>query len=673
MKLQENVSTVHRINIQAEERYTIEANATAFEILSSKLYTKPYLAVQRELACNAYDAHLEAGIADQPFNIHLPTRYEPYFSIRDFGNGLNKEDLVYLYTTYFSSNKRNSNDSIGGFGLGAQSVWSITDNFTVTSINNGIKYIYIMFKNESKIPTYTLVSETKTNEKSGLEVKISVKDGDIHKYSEDASRVYKFFPVLPSFTGYQPNVTRDIPNLKGTNWYTTEALSHYNAEHCTVVMGFVSYKLDLNLIKNIGSTAKQLAKCGLTLFAEIGDLTPQASREGLSYDKQTIAKLTELLDQVEQEYSATVEKDIKAASSFYDACLIASKMPIYPNKAAYNGKALTSSQNFKLKHPAYKFRYTSWYRKKYDKEIYNTELMFTIDMFSKLVEKDLDKTSDLRCTQEVTTSGTDIYLLDKEDIDQICQFFEYPITNIRKVSSLAYTSNRVSTKVTGIYKIENHNSYSPRWRKSSVDFKNNPTGYYVGFFDKLLYHPEIATSYYRRDIGKYEYINSYLEIINIKPVEVYGVQKDKMPRFKKQNWIDILDKVYNDILALNISTEFKLYTEYNNFLSDISRNADNFVAFLANKTLTPIMSDFYNHFTLCKNQHKISINKIQALTNIDNQFFNKLVIPTSRELTNKFRSIEAHYDLLKYLFNSNVSSERIWQYINDTDRLASLI
>ena len=113
--------------------FSIEVNAKAFELLSSGLYTDKPLAIVRELSCNAFDAHMEAGNADRPFLIQLPNDLEPEFRIRDYGTGLKHEQVMKLYSSYFTSTKTNTNNQIGAFGLGSKSPFSYTDTFTVTS------------------------------------------------------------------------------------------------------------------------------------------------------------------------------------------------------------------------------------------------------------------------------------------------------------------------------------------------------------------------------------------------------------------------------------------------------------------------------------------------------------------------------------------------------------
>ena len=82
MKLNTQERTVRRSEDFKEKKFTISANAHAFEVLSSRLYTDTRLAIVRELSTNAYDAHVDAGNADRPFDVHLPNSFAPFFKIR---------------------------------------------------------------------------------------------------------------------------------------------------------------------------------------------------------------------------------------------------------------------------------------------------------------------------------------------------------------------------------------------------------------------------------------------------------------------------------------------------------------------------------------------------------------------------------------------------------------
>ena len=57
--------------------FSLEATAKAFEALASNLYSDKIGSIVRELASNAYDAHVENGNPQEPFSVHLPTADAP--------------------------------------------------------------------------------------------------------------------------------------------------------------------------------------------------------------------------------------------------------------------------------------------------------------------------------------------------------------------------------------------------------------------------------------------------------------------------------------------------------------------------------------------------------------------------------------------------------------------
>ncbi len=98
MKLEEDV--VNRVtlsNVGITGEFRIKASARSFQILSSALYSNKIRAVIRELGCNCTDSHKAAGKVDVPFEVHLPSVLEPWFSVRDFGTGLDDDQITNIF------------------------------------------------------------------------------------------------------------------------------------------------------------------------------------------------------------------------------------------------------------------------------------------------------------------------------------------------------------------------------------------------------------------------------------------------------------------------------------------------------------------------------------------------------------------------------------------------
>jgi len=288
-------------NVGEIGEFRIRNSAKAFSILSSGLYANKIRAVVRELSCNAVDSHAAAGSADVPFEVHMPTMLEPWFSVRDYGVGLNHDQVTQIYTTYFESTKTLSNEFIGALGLGSKSPFSYTDNFTVTAIQNGRQGIYTAFINADGVPSIALMQAGETDQPTGVEVKFSVNDrNDFSKFRAEAAYVYKWFAVKPTvlgMSGFQHEVqVYDIENLvPGVHTVPTSRVYGTNITSYAV-MGNIAYPVDVpNAVENLGDLSS-LLQCGLVIHFGIGDLDFQASREGLSYIPQTIASIrTKLL------------------------------------------------------------------------------------------------------------------------------------------------------------------------------------------------------------------------------------------------------------------------------------------------------------------------------------------------------------------------------------------
>ena len=205
MKLNKNVNVIERSGQFEESNYTIDATAKAFSILSDGLYANKIRAVVRELSTNAYDSHIDAGKKDVPFEVHLPNSMEPHFSIRDFGTGLSHEDCMDLYTTYFRSNRTESNDAVGCMGLGSKSPFAYNDSFTVESFYNGKHRTYTAYKNEREEPVFAMLHEKDTSEPNGLRVSFPVQshtyDNDFDRFKEESEELYAYFKVKPKVSG----------------------------------------------------------------------------------------------------------------------------------------------------------------------------------------------------------------------------------------------------------------------------------------------------------------------------------------------------------------------------------------------------------------------------------------------------------------------------------------
>jgi hypothetical protein len=269
------------------EAFTINASPKAFEILSSNIYTHKVRAVIREISCNAYDAHKMVN-NPAPFDVHLPTTYEPWFSVRDYGPGIPDSLIGKVYTTYFWSDKTDSNDFIGGLGLGSKSPLSLVDSFTVTSYVNGVESVYSIFKGPDNTPQRVRLSQNPTNEPNGLLVKVSSQSHRVVEFFREARYVYRFFDIIPNINvaTIKQEIDSDLKKYTVTGDGFAVATGY---GQLFAVMGNVCYEIDRSL------NPKSLD--GYIRF-NIGDLNFDPGREKLSLDDKTKNIVTKRIGEV---------------------------------------------------------------------------------------------------------------------------------------------------------------------------------------------------------------------------------------------------------------------------------------------------------------------------------------------------------------------------------------
>ena len=311
-----------------ESSFKINASAKAFDILSNGLYQNKTKAVIRELACNAWDAHVAAKTQHKRYDLWIPTQDSPQLKIRDYGTGLSREDVETIYTTYFESTKTNSNDFVGCLGLGSKTPFCITDNFQVTSYFNKKKYIYNAHLSEERIPKVSLIAEMDTEEENGLEISFAVEFAQVYSFQREYENVFYWFeqecrPKLKTHFGLNKDfenryydtipVRNKIYETKNVTIYTTNVISQ-----CFVRMGNVAYPVDigasfdpkLNFFNNVGTVIE----------VPIGAVDVAASRESLSLNKRSIQYLSEQLENCLDSFEKEKSKHYDSLPSYIEAC-----------------------------------------------------------------------------------------------------------------------------------------------------------------------------------------------------------------------------------------------------------------------------------------------------------------------------------------------------------------
>lgn len=143
-------------------------------LLSSNLYSKPEESFIREIVCNAWDSHVEAGNTDTPVLVKLNYKntYKGDVTIRDYGTGISPERFNEIYCCLGSSTKRDSNEYIGAFGIGRFSALACSNIVYISSYYEGKQYCYVMNKANNKI-SIEEVFTIDTDQHNGVEISVS--------------------------------------------------------------------------------------------------------------------------------------------------------------------------------------------------------------------------------------------------------------------------------------------------------------------------------------------------------------------------------------------------------------------------------------------------------------------------------------------------------------------
>lgn len=270
-------------------------------ILSDKLYSDKQLAIIREYLVNGIDAQIENG-SKRKILITAPSRFDCVFKIRDFGAGLSRSDIENTYIKFGKSTKRDSNKTEGTFGIGAKSGFSYSDSFNITSWHKGICSCYTAQKMGDGRLSLIPVSESASDEESGLEISIAIEEQDIVSFNSKLANFCKYLSVKPEFTS-----DFVIPELHYVCNFEDFFIEEGSYGKNKVLMGNIVYDIDVShLMPQFRSVSNVVIKC------KVGEVNVSPDREKLEYTPATKDmlnnKFTAILDTIKADTQKNIEK-----------------------------------------------------------------------------------------------------------------------------------------------------------------------------------------------------------------------------------------------------------------------------------------------------------------------------------------------------------------------------
>lgn len=291
--------------------FGISDSAEFFQILSSTLYTDQKLAVVRETMCNAWDAHIDAGLQHIPIEIVID---DEVMSFRDFGKGIHDDMIGPIYGVYGASTKKKDKNVTGGFGLGCKAPFAYTDHFEVISHHEGRKTIYAMSRSSAEVngkPGITPIATFPTTE-TGIKVTIQVNDNfDRNTFIKLVKQIAYNGNINAKLNGQQ---LLTLPYDKAKNGFILTKDDIGTNYPVVIKYGAVIYPvpahpklsnihIQINKILESMSQYRGRDNRKLILIAEPNTIAVTPSREALSMSEHTVNTLSSLMNKFLADYA----------------------------------------------------------------------------------------------------------------------------------------------------------------------------------------------------------------------------------------------------------------------------------------------------------------------------------------------------------------------------------
>ena len=587
MKIDSRRSDVAVSGMLSQRAFTVEAGPHIMAVLSG-LYKNPVEAMVREYLTNMYDAYIALRKVDpnatiRPPELHLPSRMDGNLSFTDFGIGMDAEQVMEIYSTYGRTTKGNDNDEVGGFGLGSKTAFCYNGgaSWMIVARKNGKENVFTAFIGEDGVPQLTHVSETPTDEHSGVTVSIPIRREDAREIRQAVEKFAPYFPMELKLTGEisDVKVTKPEYHLRSDKWGFQTATG-YGMNTARVIMGNVPYPIDNDKFllegPDYGNFNNFIRRNRIDLFVDIGAVNIVPSRDSLMYTPLTIRTIQSCLKSLMKEVTEQLEAQIVACKTEWEVVeqlQVLDKMEaasFVPN-VKWNGKTISTkavTRTFadlrKLDPNAMASIYfIDGSRAKIEMEDYTTDeaddvMHMTPGEINKnwLIINDLPKGGAMmarallheKCVSKTRTGrtaswghkrGHAILLTTALTKAQVANFFGG--MPVEKLQSVAHLKGTVAVPTS--LKVTKDTIY--RWSSTSwqarVNVPNGSDTYYYLPLTKNGHRYSYENGHHsQKDTMKY--LTDYAGVFGMNVQVVYGMKADDTPKLPK-NWINLEEAI----------------------------------------------------------------------------------------------------------------------------------
>jgi hypothetical protein len=668
-----------------------------FEMLSKSLYSNPIGSICREITSNCFDSHIEANVDDA---VIIKKGYDSegyYISFSDVGVGLNPERIKDIYMNYFSSTKRNSNELIGGFGLGSKSPLSYTDHFYITTIFNNIQYQYIFSKGIT-VPTLDLLNKTDISDRNGTEIKIYIEDNDVYKFRDELIKQLCYFDNV-YFENW--NIDNNYTIYEG-EYFKFKNKNRYS-DKMHIVINKVSYSIDW---KQLGIEEYNIA---VGIKFNIGELLITPNREQIRYTDEIINLIKNRINKAVNELINIFNKNNKSNESFFEWYDIKNSKPFILFEDTKNNKDKLYLYGLKDIDKKHKYKYFEGLNNINEDDIF--ELFYKY--LGNVINNKFKSESYINLIYKLKYSPESIYITDKYNISndknwlvnngfiiqeklnidklkKLCLIFDNKDIHCKYYFNLGVGLKLYKLKIALKNEIKDiTNKYRDLTKtelqeynkeqclnnlklqrklnnkvlvKNSIDnskfewnlYKNNNKIKSINNYTGIIIYG------YKEDINK---LNNIIEIINLnKPsyltnnniLKIIQISKDSTKYFKNKKNMFYVDDFNECDLFKNIASTIKIKYFFEDIESNTNQKARDYI-----KNITLICSNVGN---ILETLYKFYIN-----TNYTNYRYNDKLLLDVLTIANKYNSFNPNIEYLFDKLNIWYKDVELLKYININD------
>lgn len=289
------------VNIRSGKAKISDKNKNYIFSLMSKIYSDEIGSIVREITSNCFDAHIKAGKKDEPVivRLHIDDSDNYFIEFIDKGTGISVEDMDNIYMSYGESDKRDSDEFLGAFGLGSKSPFSKSEYFYLITKVNGVQYTYLL-NNTIQGPEYNCLLEEECDFENGTIIRVPIQKNELKDWEEKIVHQLRYFKnvFVLGFDSFNNEY-----KIKDYNTFQFREDLINNNLLLHLVIGDVAYPINFELLKEEPITFNAALKFN------IGELTVTPNREEIKYSLETINLIKSKISEFKKELKTIVFDD----------------------------------------------------------------------------------------------------------------------------------------------------------------------------------------------------------------------------------------------------------------------------------------------------------------------------------------------------------------------------